>query len=337
MTFKQLWLGWTEDPADPKAKRLADGRKAALAALDAAAMHLAVAGSAGVSELEPFLQQLGLTAAARTPDAMANIKTIAKIRYRRPSDPPEELPGTNVRVFVLAPPMDEKLLRTLSKSSNNPVMYGLDASTVPVRPVARPFGDAQTLPLEASHQVPFFQQHYFGTDVQQESDDAPAWRRIDDAWLGSASDLALQLDAYTNNTSLVLCFQFDNGDTMLFPGDAQIGSWLSWPKLKWVVPDEKRGDQTITGAELLEQCVLYKVGHHGSHNATARQDGLQTMKRLKQAIIPVDEAEAKRKRWNHMPLPAILDELERLAEKGVIRADDTPADSDPKLYVDITI
>lgn len=335
ITFKHVWLAWTEDPANPQAQKLAGNKSAALAALAEAQAHMALAGNGDVAEgLAPFLEQLGLAADSSTAQAMANIKTVVQkenLRFRKPTDPPEKLDGTNVTVFVLGPPLDDTLLHTLSKGPTSPVMYGLDASSVASANAVAPFGGEQTLPIEAARRIAFFQRRYFGTDVQTSSDDAPAWRRIDDAWLGSATDLALQLDSYTNNTSLVLCFQLPDGSTMLFPGDAQIGSWLSWPTLSW-----KAGDATITGADLLAKCTFYKVGHHGSHNATAKSGGLETMKVLATAMIPVDEQEAKKKNWDRMPLPAIVSSLEAQTQQHVIRADQPPAGT-PALYVEVTI
>lgn len=64
------------------------------------------------------------------------------------------------------------------------------------------------------------------------------------------------LDKALNNTSLILLFEA-GGKKLLFPGDAQIENWryaLSQPEV----------------VELLEQVDLYKVGHHGSLNATPR-------------------------------------------------------------------
>jgi hypothetical protein len=46
-------------------------------------------------------------------------------------------------------------------------------------------------------------------------------------------------------------------------GDAQRGNWTFWRDLKWKV-----GTDTITTRDLFARTVLYKVGHHGSHNAT---------------------------------------------------------------------
>ena len=88
-------------------------------------------------------------------------------------------------------------------------------------------------------------------------------------------------------------------DVLLFAADAQIGNWLSWQDLHW-----KLGDRTVTGPDLLKRTVLYKVGHHGSHNATLREKGLELMQKLSVALLPVDERLAKQKRWARIPLPA---------------------------------
>jgi len=72
------------------------------------------------------------------------------------------------------------------------------------------------------------------------------------------------LDKVMNNTSLILLFEI-NKTKMLFPGDAQIENWsyaLSKPTVR----------------RLLEKVSVYKVGHHGSRNATPKTlwDGFKT-------------------------------------------------------------
>jgi hypothetical protein len=64
------------------------------------------------------------------------------------------------------------------------------------------------------------------------------------------------LDKVMNNTSLILLFEV-NGKKLLFPGDAQIENWsyaLSKPAVR----------------RLLARVNVYKVGHHGSRNATPK-------------------------------------------------------------------
>ena len=139
-----------------------------------------------------------------------------------------------------------------------------------------------------------------------------SWRRVDDDWLGYAGQLALQLDSDTNNTSLVLAFELSSGgDVLLFPGDAQVGNWLSWESLEWQIP-EAAATRTVKSDDLLARTVLYKVGHHGSHNATLREKGLELMASNElAAMIPVNRVTAKKMDWL-MPFPALLT---RLVEK----------------------
>jgi len=64
------------------------------------------------------------------------------------------------------------------------------------------------------------------------------------------------LDKAMNNTSTILLFEF-GGKKLLFPGDAQIENW------EYALNDEQT-------AELLKDVCVYKVGHHGSRNATPK-------------------------------------------------------------------
>jgi len=52
----------------------------------------------------------------------------------------------------------------------------------------------------------------------------------------------------------------------------------------------RRQDATVTANDLLSRTVFYKVGHHSSHNATAKGKGLEMMTSKSEltAFIPVD-------------------------------------------------
>jgi beta-lactamase superfamily II metal-dependent hydrolase len=73
---------------------------------------------------------------------------------------------------------------------------------------------------------------------------------------GQMLEIVRDLDGVMNNTSVILLFE--TGDQkLLFPGDAQIENWSFALKNKeW--------------RELLRDVSLYKVGHHGSLNATPK-------------------------------------------------------------------
>lgn len=75
-------------------------------------------------------------------------------------------------------------------------------------------------------------------------------------WGDQVLEIVRSLDTVLNNTSLILFF--DTGSQkLLFPGDAQLENWryaLSKPRI----------------VKLLSQVDVYKVGHHGSLNATPK-------------------------------------------------------------------
>lgn len=150
------------------------------------------------------------------------------------------------------------------------------------------------------------------------------WRKIDPEWLRSAEDLAIKLDNYTNNTSLVLAVELvKSGKVLLFPGDAQAGNWRSWKDLKFEW-EENGKKLTKTGEQLLKKTVFYKVGHHGSHNATINAGGFEFMKDKELvAMIPVDQITAKRKNGWVMPYGPLLKALHEKTRGKVLIADES--------------
>lgn len=156
-----------------------------------------------------------------------------------------------------------------------------------------PFGERVRLDWDSAMASGFFRRHY-GDGERGENG---AWRRGDLDWLGGAASLALRASGFTNNLSLVLAFDVPGSDKMLlFPGDAQVGNWLSWHTIdRWrfregAAPADPpaAGDGKTLMENLLGRVAFYKVGHHGSHNATIRKQGLEAMGRPDLvAYIPV--------------------------------------------------
>ncbi|MCP4149016.1 MAG: hypothetical protein GY757_14810, partial [bacterium] len=80
--------------------------------------------------------------------------------------------------------------------------------------------------------------------------------KLDKAQAYNVQRIVRTLDRALNNTSVILLFEI--GDkALLFPGDAQLESW------EYVFSNEY-------WKERLENVSLYKVGHHGSTNATPK-------------------------------------------------------------------
>lgn len=75
------------------------------------------------------------------------------------------------------------------------------------------------------------------------------------------------LDSFLNNQSLVVLFTF-KGKKLLFVGDAQAGNWEYW--MYGGSPEKNPAIDKLTaeGKQILGNLDFYKVGHHGSTNAT---------------------------------------------------------------------
>jgi hypothetical protein len=331
----EMWLAWTEDPTDALAAQLRGERKQAITALQVAANTLRLSGGNRASgtgdnaDLDVISNMLGFygpgvygVGGGATADALDKVKKKATVRYCRPSDPPLELGDPNVRIYVLGPPHDATLIRRTLPGKNSPEAYGLALDGTGFLPMDvkralmsddddQPFRQIYVIPNAIARGMDFFRDHYWGP-----SENAPSWRSIDSEWLDGASDLALALDRATNNTSLVIAIELAGGDVLLFVADAQVGNWESWQNLTWQVNGDK-----VTGPDLLARTIFYKVGHHGSHNATLRKNGLESMRNLQIAAIPVDHDMALKRNWRNMPLPQLVGALTTKTGGKVVRID----------------
>jgi beta-lactamase superfamily II metal-dependent hydrolase len=213
-------------------------------------------------------------------------------KFLRPHSAIRKVPGADgIRVFVLGPPRNLEQLKSLDPEGDeefhlamsSPMAYfgaaarATDGERSPQIPFAPRY--CVQLPVaigaqpEAGEALPLFVTHY-GKPTDPPLAPAPErplevptnadWRRIDRDWLYSAEQLALDMGDYTNNSSLVLAFELgQGGKVLLFAADAQRGNWKSWTKKGWT-----DGGTQVTTKDLLARTVLYKVGHHGSHNGT---------------------------------------------------------------------
>lgn len=319
-TIHETWFAWTEDPEDELAQKLKREMALALQGLRLSASRLQLAGAPDVlAEVESVLSFFGAGRGATTQDAMDIVRSINtdNIRYRRPNDIPQEpshLGG--VRFYIMGPPPDERRLKRIDPSKGDGFGLALDDFVDQINPVLAgirnaPFDPIYAIPFDVAAETDFFKTRYW-----EGGRTGTGWRRIEDVWLGGTTELALQLDNMTNNTSLVLAIELDGGDVLLFAGDAQAGNWLSWQDLTWSVDGAD-----VTGADLLSRTIYYKVGHHGSRNATLRRAGIDLMTKLQVATIPVDQDVATKKGWGRIPLPEIVSELQSLTKGRVFRSD----------------
>lgn len=315
----------------------------------------------GIDESEVFSAGLGFAAAdevkgqSKNKKSMQVFKDLAEngIRYLKPHDDISSLPGAkDVRVFSLGPPRNEDQLKDLDPQGDEAFHSLALASASPGNYFAAAAAGQSKSPFAARYQVPtslaeysgehrqFYSSHYGDESVVEETvpvakqrgenevPDNASWRRINTEWLYSAEQLALDLNSYTNNGSLVLAFELGKGGkVLLFAADAQRGNWVSWADKDW-----KDGKEKVTTKDLLGRTVLYKVGHHGSHNATLdgkESDSSPNLSWMAQgkyakdftAMITAVRAWAEtQKGWDH-PLKAIKDALLKKASGRVFQTD----------------
>ncbi len=338
LTVGEVWLAWTEQPGNRRAQELKEELGVQLQAATAAMRRWQAAGIqphlfTTVSQVVSFFGDVLSAGGATTQQVLDRLATMGgdQPRYLTPGQKPFGVPGAEgVRVFVLGPPTESSFLRRMDPREGSEDAYGLaltqaraflaaaagtddDAALQQWRRQAFPFDEySMVSSREAESRSDGFFARYFAED----------WRRIDNDWLTVAGQLALDLDARTNNTSLVLAFEIvATGDVLLFPGDAQIGNWQSWGQLTFAVGASDGRSATVTGHDLLQRTVFYKVGHHGSHNATPRAEGLELMTSPELvAMIPVSRAMATQKKWR-MPFEPLARRLTEKCRGRVIIAD----------------
>ena len=360
-TIEQLWLAWTEDPTDPDAKRLLGLFEQSRLAIEAGIQRIAARGSDGgrgffldgqAKGLDSFNDPLGARASGQLTgrEIIAALKRKAgAVNYLTPGQAvatSEVIAKPGLRAYVLGPPKKpERLFKDLPTKAN-PETY-LAAREAGARTMASNFVDAPdretfaNMPFGAPYQQ-FSDSDLLDPGQPPPPDNATAaqhnlWgirqkymtiedgvqgsveaRRIDGDWQGAVGALAIKLDSDTNNSSLVLAFELaEGGPVMLFAADAQVGNWLSWHDQTYPAAN---GEQ-LTATDLLGRTVLYKVGHHGSHNATLRQAGLELMTDDGLvAMLPLDQAMADRREWA-FPHREMYERLEETTKHHILWGD----------------
>lgn len=314
----------------------------------------------GIDRLSGFLFSLKGERVRAARDALMRL---APVRFLEPGTvAPVPADVTGVLPLVLGPPRDEVLLRLHDDEADSyrialgshpacqPLATALAMNEGRLRPAddpGAPFDDREGVPLApllegrwsgdpaAGPIERFFWDHYLAppdTPRRQGESDADYLkrrrkdiayakaRRIEGQWLAQGAELALQLDRNTNNTSLVLAFEVAALDgVLLLAADAQAGAWASFAGVTFTLPDGGYRD----GDMLIARTVFYKVGHHGSGNATPRAKGLEKMDRTRLvAFNPTDGMLARRLRWHAFPAPSLERALKERSGERYIRSDD---------------
>ena len=294
---KEVWMPWTEHPTDKEARRirelqskLAAGLNAALAAAPAAvnaaaaaerAVAAGIVANALVLSNEPAMTTLHSGFAGQPVRRFLPVREAGARLLET-----DALPG--VRVHVLGPSRDPEVIRDMDPPKGESYLRLRAAIADETGTTVPPFAH------EFIVDDPSGTWTFLPTDAE----------RI--AQAGSLSELAVAvaLDKAVNGTSLMLLLDVA-GTYLLFPGDAQWGTWLN------VLDDPE-------WRTLLERVSFYKIGHHGSHNATPR--------RFVADLLPVGccamASTLVRTIWPEIPKAGLLTAL--LQKTAVVARSDKP-------------
>lgn len=343
----EVWVPFVEDPSDPVAVDLRTAQAESAAALHRAALALSASG-----KLPAPVGRLATDGGAANPaagpravvqerantrllDAVAAAEHLAdnslfegpnlaamerligdngfanhpKVRFLPDTDPEKNRIETTVpgaRVCVLGPSRDKADLKRMNPPKKDHWLAYAKALDPKITSDPKPlFARSYVVPRDQKKAV-------IGTRTLAKA--------LDLAKLGAEADALLAaaavLENSVNNTSVFFVLDV-NGRRLLFVGDSQEGAW------RHVLDDPSSREQ-------LKNLIFYKIGHHGSHNATPRRFVEEILNKQEPvyAMLPWGNVEAWKKT---IPKRALIEALQ--AKSAHIVAASDPIE-DPIVAVD---
>jgi beta-lactamase superfamily II metal-dependent hydrolase len=269
----QVWVPFVEDLEDADGKALRRAQTLTAQKLDAlitARQSLAASdtnAAAVLAAAKAFVVNSSGNAVAtnrllnRDGVQFANRPQVRFLPYQDPAANTFDTEKCGVRVHILGPPRDPNLL----KKMNPPTRAGWLTLNL----------DADSAEGEDASEWALFNRSYTITEDQVPPDIAKAKSGLRLSTLSNDSGLlaaASILERSVNNTSVFFLLDV-HGVRLLFPGDAQEGGW-----------EHVLNDQNVL--TLIKNAEFYKVGHHGSHNATPKPFVLADWQGTGDAMVP---------------------------------------------------
>jgi beta-lactamase superfamily II metal-dependent hydrolase len=222
---------------------------------------------------------------------------------------PDELEGM-ITAEILAPsPKDSGGEFAASDNKTEQYLAALGDNGVPDATRVGPFDKKKWSATDADYPAPTFEELGGVLELQKTLADLQP-----DA-LAAAAD---KLDGTLNNQSLVVLFTC-NGKKLLFVGDAQWGNWAYWLYGKAVTGSDPGISERAK--QILGSIDFYKVGHHGSTNATP----IPVVGALNQDCAAMCStatgAFGSPAKKTEVPRTALMDALETRTTKRLVRSD----------------
>jgi len=314
----EVWMPWTEDPRDPEGRRIRETQSRTARHLSATCATLAATAPSAAANALKALADNQLTNAGAMKTLHQGFRPLeGERRVRRLFLPLRDRPANTfeprmleaVTVHAMGPSRDPEVIRDMDPPIGQSYLRYAGAGAKPEDSKSSPPFVTRWKIEPDAFDATFAQLKITGTEQ----------RTIDNLDAIDYLAVAVALEKAVNGTSLMLMFETPRAN-LLFPGDAQWGTWNA------ALEDEE-------WSALLERTTLYKIGHHGSHNATPR-------KFLEERVAPRMTPEGTRlddfaamvstrkiEMWKQIPKLELLDRLSKLTDH-VARSDkgaSTPA------------
>ena len=317
---ERVWMPWFENPGDQRAV-------AFQASLVAMAGHLGRQFRARLAarpdpEAEQLLSMaenitggLGLAGIAANQKALNVLHSGFKDSqpqhdYYKAGDAPTlppDLAAAGLTAEILGPPIDDALIGQMTNKNQQYLAGAAESTDQPER--SRPFANAFRGKREDYGDNAFAP---YGCDR--------IIRMIESAQPDVLAAQAQTADKTLNNQSLVILFSF-GGKNLLFAGDAQWGNWENF-LYGGAYGTPGHTQLTARAQEILGKIDFYKVGHHGSANATPK-DAVKAMR-----IGCVGMCSTQEHAYNEVPREPLLEALRQRMKDQLARSDQVAASTD---------
>jgi beta-lactamase superfamily II metal-dependent hydrolase len=317
ITVDRVWMPWFENPDDKAAAKIQQNLAAMASQLS---LRLAARGGPGSGQFVSMVDNItgGMSAAGvsgnqKALDVLHNgfkNKSPAPVYgyYKAGDQPnlPQDLVDAGLSAQILGPPGDLDLISQLTNTSDQYLADAMQEDEEPAKTFQNAFR-ARTYPSHAFK--------VFAADKVK--------AMIDGARPPVLAARAQAADKTLNNQSLVILFSF-KGKNLLFVGDAQWGNWENF-LYGGAFGTPGHTEMTKTATQILNNIDFYKVGHHGSRNATPK-DAVAAMMRLGCACMCSTQLDA----YNEVPREPLMQALSKQMNGKLARSDQIAA-NDAKL------
>ncbi|MGY3572958.1 MBL fold metallo-hydrolase [Bradyrhizobium sp. USDA 4504] len=306
-TVERVWMPWFEDPKNDTAMAF----QASLTSIaDNLSARFAARGGSDSSMLKDMVDNItgGMAAAGggsknqKALDVLhRGFKNEADHDYYKAGDQPilpKSLTDAGLSAQILGPPIDPKLISQMTKVNQQYLSDEIETDDEVVRPFPKAFCTDK---------------NGYPSDAFRIYDDQTIIRLIDAAQPDVLAARAKSADNTLNNQSLVVLFSF-RGRHLLFAGDAQWGNWENF-LYGGAYGTPGHTELTKNAKSILGKIDFYKVGHHGSANATPK-DAVAAMR-----LGCVGMCSTQIHAYNQVPRGPLLDALRGRMEGQLARSD----------------